>query len=130
MITIYVLAAFQLQECETISHLLLDCFFTKESSCCLLLRRDGWHRMTGADWWIRVKKLVANQFRQALDSLIILTSWMIWILERTNNRTFSNQSMNAAHLVDLIVDEGSNHQYYKHTQNLAHTPCLILLTNS
>jgi hypothetical protein len=62
--------------------------------------------------------------------LIILTSWMIWILERTNNRTFSNQSMNAAHLVDLIVDEGSNHQYYKHTQNLAHTPCLILLTNS
>nr|TKW01215.1 hypothetical protein SEVIR_8G165600v2 [Setaria viridis] len=58
-----------------------------------------------ADWWTALRKRVEKVARKSFDSMVILTSWSIW-LER-NPRTFNGEERTMMQLVHKISEEAS-----------------------
>ena len=97
------------QESESIDHLLLGCSFARELWFNILLRLR-WHFLTPgnldeslADWWSRSRKRLQKADRKCFDSLVILTSWMIW--NERNRRTFDSRVKTVHELSTCILDE-------------------------
>src|SRR6185437_9309527 len=72
------------QMSETIDHLLTACPFTREVWFCLL-RRLGWETLAPDSqstsfvrWWFGARKQIPEDNRRCLDTLITLTSWLLW----------------------------------------------------
>ena len=99
------------QEEESISHLLLSCVLAREVWHCILSRL-GWQwqaLMPGrryldlASWWSSACRELPKTDRKCFGSLVILTSWSIW-LER--NRTTLNH---LAKVMSEIISELEDH---------------------
>ena len=97
------------QESESIDHLLLGCSFARELWFNILLRLR-WHFLTPgnldeslADWWSRSRKRLQKADRKCFDSLVILTSWMIW--KERNARIFDSKQLTVAELLLRVKDE-------------------------
>jgi len=97
------------QESESIDHLLLGCSFARELWFNILLRLR-WHFLTPgnldeslADWWSRSRKRLQKADRKCFDSLVILTSWMIW--KERNARIFDSKQLTVAELLLRVKEE-------------------------
>jgi hypothetical protein len=84
------------QQPETINHLLLACFFSRQVWF-TYLSMFGWQLLLpGPDdvfpeWWIRRRKQVAQARRKAFDSIFVLVAHCIWL--HRNDVVFRNNSM-------------------------------------
>lgn len=103
------LCALCAQESESISHLLLNCSFARQIGY-LVLQRLRWHSLTPngrcfdlATWWTSSRKKLTKVDRKAFDTLVILTSWMIW--NERNRRTFDSRVKTVHELWTCILDE-------------------------
>jgi hypothetical protein len=83
------------QEPETITHLLIACPYSREVWFTILSRWGWGDRLPSgrendfADWWRVARRWLDKLNRRAMDSLVVLVSWNIW-LER-NARTFNHK---------------------------------------
>ena len=91
------------------SHLLLNCSFARQIWY-LVLQRLRWHSLTPngrcfdlATWWTSSRKKLTKVDRKAFDTLVILTSWMIW--NERNRRTFDSRVKTVHELWTCILDE-------------------------
>jgi hypothetical protein len=93
---------------ETVTHLLLNCSYSKEVWF-RILRRSGHHSLTPdqessvADWWLPKRKCVHKDQPPGFDSVVILVCWCIW--KERNRRTFEHRSSLAHVVADLIIQE-------------------------
>jgi hypothetical protein len=93
---------------EELDHLIPSCSYSCEVWF-KVFRRCGLQRLTPslgqtfATWWINSRKQVPKARRKALDSLVILVSWRLWLQQ--NARVFSLSSLSASSLVGLIWEE-------------------------
>jgi hypothetical protein len=55
-----------------------------------------------ADRWTQARRNLSKRDRRAMDSLIVLACWIIW-LER-DDRIFHNRCKTQSQIVDLIVE--------------------------
>jgi hypothetical protein len=68
---------------ETVTHLLLNCCYSKEVWF-RILGRSGFHGLTPdqetsvADWWLLKRKCVHRDQRPGFDTAVILVCWCIW----------------------------------------------------
>ena len=97
------------QESETITHLLLNCCFAREIWYRTLFMLN-WHELAPngqcldlADWWTTARKSIAKAERMCFDSLVILTSWMLW--NERNRRTFDSKSKTVPELLASLEEE-------------------------
>ena len=74
------------------------------------MSRLGWHTLVPlnggydlASWWSSSRKKLQKDDRKCFDSLVLLTSWTIW-LER-NRRTFDHQSRSVFEVTSGLEDE-------------------------
>ena len=72
-----------------------------------------WHALTPdgrsldlADWWTTSRKRLAKAERKCFDSLVILTSWMIW--NERNTRTFDRRAKTVSQLVSSLEEEAAS----------------------
>jgi len=79
----------------------------------LVLRHLHWHALAPdgrcldlADWWTASRKSLAKEDRKCFDSLVILTSWMIW--NERNRRTFDSRAKTVGELVSCLEDEATS----------------------
>jgi len=79
----------------------------------LVLRHLHWHSLAPdgrcldlADWWTASRKSLAKEDRKCFDSLVILTSWMIW--NERNRRTFDSRAKTVGELVSCLEDEATS----------------------
>jgi hypothetical protein len=98
------------QSPKDLDHLILTCSFNREVwfkvLCrCVLQRLSPSPGEAFAAWWITIRKQVPKARRKAVDSLIILVVWRLW-LER-NARVFSLSSLAPSSLINSIWDECS-----------------------
>ena len=56
-----------------------------------------------ADWWTTSRKRVAKADRMCFDSIVILTSWMIW--NERNRRTFDSKIKTVPELLACLEEE-------------------------
>jgi hypothetical protein len=96
------------QESKSITHLLIACPYTREVWF-TTLSRWGWGGRSPhgaenclADWWEAARRRLHKQERRALDSLVILVCWNIW-LER-NARIFSRRQASPSELRMRILE--------------------------
>jgi hypothetical protein len=94
---------------KTITHLLVGCSFSRELWFALF-RRWGWENRVPAgdelclaDWWTTARRRLPKEGKKTLDSILVLTCWMIW-LER-NARTFNRNSRSVPALLSMVLDE-------------------------
>ena len=70
----------------------------------------NWHELAPngqcldlADWWTTARKSIAKAERMCFDSLVILTSWMLW--NERNRRTFDSKSKTVPELLASLEEE-------------------------
>jgi len=63
-------------------------------------------RVYFADWWTTSRKRLAKAERKCFDSLVILTSWMIW--NERNRRTFDRRAKTVSQLVSSLEEEAAS----------------------
>jgi len=56
-----------------------------------------------ADWWLETRNTVLEDIRRALDSIVLLVTWVIW-MER-NGRSFNNTAKTTTQVVDTVIEE-------------------------
>jgi hypothetical protein len=72
------------QESETISHLLVQCVFSREIWF-KVFRRFEWQQLCPAQddclapWWLRSRQLIPKGQRKAFDSMVVLICWAVWL---------------------------------------------------
>ena len=97
------------QMSETIDHLLIACPFTREVWF-RLLRRLGWETLAPDSqstsfvrWWFGARKQIPKDNRRCLDTLITLTSWLLW--KERNDRTFNRRVRTIDDVLTWVYDE-------------------------
>jgi hypothetical protein len=99
------------QGSETMDHILLQCYFSREVWHVWL---DKMHLQEiviindeqALQWWLRTRKLIPKPLRRGFDSLFFLIGWMLW--KERNTRTFNRTAASAAQLVLRIHDEAQS----------------------
>ncbi|KAG2633749.1 hypothetical protein PVAP13_2NG247503 [Panicum virgatum] len=94
---------------ETVDHLLIACPFTREVWF-RLLRRSDWLSLAPnaqstffVSWWSTARKQLSKANRCCFDSLVILTSWMLW--KERNDRTFDRRVRTVDDVLTRVYDE-------------------------
>jgi len=57
------------------------------------------------DWWNDGRKTFEKADRRCFDTLVILTSWIIW--KERNRRTFDHANSTVEDIVSLVFDEAT-----------------------
>jgi hypothetical protein len=93
---------------ESIDHLLLGCYCTREVWA-RRLARSGHHDVSPspgdriADWWIATRKKNVKSSCKGFDSLVVLVWWFVW--KECNNMTFNEAMQQATTLASWIREE-------------------------
>jgi len=94
---------------ETVDHLLIACPFTREVWF-RLLRRFDWVSLAPnaqstffVSWWSTARKQLSKDNRRCLDTLVILTSWLLW--KEKNDRTFDRQVRTVHDVLARVYNE-------------------------
>ena len=97
------------QTSETVDHLLTVCLFTREVWF-RMLRRLGWDTLAPdtestffVTWWSAARKQISKDNRRCLDTLVILTSWLLW--KERNDRTFDQRVRTVDDVLTWVYDE-------------------------
>ncbi|XP_022684049.1 uncharacterized protein LOC111257920 [Setaria italica] len=97
------------QEEETIDHLLLSCVFARQTWFEVLQKLGlqvlvpQTEDISFEDWWNKVSSMVNGQFKQGLNSTIILVAWSLW--NHRNRCVFDGLQPNLNGLLSVIKDE-------------------------
>jgi hypothetical protein len=99
-----------LQDQDTVDHILMRCPFARQTwfECLTAAGLNLVEPNTNSTleaWWDAARQLVHKKDRRGFDSLVMLTSWMLW--KQRNARVFNNvrQQCNVQQLVIRIKDE-------------------------
>jgi len=97
------------QASETVDHLLTACPFTREVWF-RMLRTLGWETLAPdtqstflVPWWSAARKQISKDNRRCLDTLVILTSWLLW--KERNHRTFDQRVRTVDDVLTWVYDE-------------------------
>lgn len=55
------------------------------------------------EWWLAMRQNFRNNYKDAIDSLVLLVCWMVW--KKRNARVFQNQRRSAGFLFGSIKEE-------------------------
>lgn len=97
------------QESETITHLLINCSYSRQVWFSAL-RRLGWENAAPssvhfslAEWWCAARKRLQKEDRKAFDTLTVLICWLLW--KERNNRTFDHSVHTIQETLVKVTDE-------------------------
>jgi len=75
-----------------------------------MLRRLGWDTLAPdtestffVTWWSAARKQILKDNRRCLDTLVILTSWLLW--KERNDRTFDQRVRTVDDIIIWVYDE-------------------------
>ena len=75
-----------------------------------MLRRLGWDTLAPdtestffVTWWSAVRKQISKDNHRCLDTLVILTSWLLW--KERNDRTFDQRVRTVDDIIIWVYDE-------------------------
>jgi hypothetical protein len=92
---------------ETTDHLLTSCPVTREVWSWLLnhvglQQLAPVHTSTITDWWLQTRGQIPSQHRRAFDSMVLLTSWVIW--NERNARIFRGTARSMTQVFGPVKD--------------------------
>jgi hypothetical protein len=94
------------QETETISHLFLQCSFSREIWY-RSLQVQGFHALAPSvvadlqDWWPDSRKVIPKALRKCFDTMVVLICWQLW--RERNARVFDHASKTTSELLFWIT---------------------------